>query len=128
MAMSLSTLSIPLACAVYMFGTGSGLATDIDCGTAPALPTTTQSEDTVKGNLEGRAKFLSSLIGDAALGGQIESTRKELYQTSDSFFAARQDAYLAYIFCSIVTRDGSISAMDKIKAIMEFRKPIGHSQ
>jgi hypothetical protein len=40
------------------------------CGDPPRV-----DDRTLKGDLEGKAKFLSSLVGDANLKGQIEATR-----------------------------------------------------
>ena len=97
------------------------------CGVPPQIPTTSQSENSIKGDLEGKAQFLSSLVGKADLGGNVEATRKELYQNTDKFFAAQNDAYLAYMFCIIVTKDDSVSTADKLKALQEFRKPINSS-
>ena len=46
------------------------------CGPAPSLPTTASSEESIKGQLEGQAKFLSGFIGNAGLGGQGKAARK----------------------------------------------------
>jgi hypothetical protein len=100
---------------------GSARAQEGLCGVAPSLPTTAQQEETLKGQLQGQADFLSKLIGKAELGGQIETARKQLYQNSDSFFAAQKDAYIAYVFCVLVTGDKSLSMADKLRTLQTFR-------
>ena len=47
----------------------SGLAQP-SCGDPPRV-----DDQTLKGDLEGKAKFLSGLVGDAGLKGQIEAPR-----------------------------------------------------
>lgn len=103
--------------------TQSALAEDQVCGPAPTLPTTAQSVDFLKGQLQGQADLLSKLVGKAELNGQVEAVRNSLYQTSDKFFAAQKDAYLAYIFCVIVMRDQTLSTSDKLAAIDKFKAP-----
>lgn len=98
-------------------------AQDNLCGAVPSLPTSGETSESIKGQLQGQANLLTKYVGNAQLGGQIEAARKTLYQSSDKFFAAQKDAYLAYLFCLALTQDKSLSSLDKIKAISEFSKP-----
>jgi hypothetical protein len=98
------------------------------CGNAPQLPVTTEVASSTKGELEGKAKFLSSLVGNAELGGKVEAARRELYQTNDKFFAAQNDAYLAYVFCTIIMSDKGLSTQEKLKALQEFRRPLSSTE
>ena len=98
-----------------------GSAQETICGAPPALPTTTQSEESIKGQLQGQADFLSKLVGKAELAGQIDAARKQLYQSSDKFFAAQKDAYLSYLFCVLITQDKSLSTAEKLKALETYR-------
>ncbi len=100
-------------------------ADDAICGPAPSLPTTANSSESLKGQLQGQAEFLSRLVGKAELGGEVEAARTSIYQTSDSFFAAQKDAYLAYMFCVIVLNDKSLSTQDKLDAVNKFKQPVG---
>jgi hypothetical protein len=68
---------------------------------------------------------LSRFAGSADLGGQIQTMKKNIYQSSDKFFAARYDAYLAYLFCENIMRDSRLSPEQKFRAIQEFRRPFG---
>ena len=48
------------------------------CGPAPSLPTSLQNDESIKGQLQGQADFLSKLVGKAELSGQVEAARKQL--------------------------------------------------
>ena len=115
-------LIVQLVWAIFWFAAASSASADEPiCGTAPALPTTADSDERIKGQLQGQADFLSKLVGNAELGGQVEAARKTIYQTSDKFFAAQKDAYLAYMFCVIVMQDKSLTTKDKLDAIKQYR-------
>lgn len=98
------------------------------CGPVPSLPNKLKTDEGLKGQLEGRARMLSGFLGKAELGGKVEATRKELYQSSDSFFAARQDAYMAYMFCVLIIGDKTASLEAKLRALQEFRKPVSRNE
>ena len=123
MKKSLSCLSL-----VALF-TGLALspahADDPICGAAPSLPTTANTAESIKGQLQGQADFLLKLVGKAELAGQVEAARNSIYQTSDTFFAAQKEAYLAYMFCVVVMNDKTLSTQDKLDAINKFKRPIG---
>jgi hypothetical protein len=99
------------------------------CGPVPALPTALQNDESFKGQLQGQADLLSKLVGKAELSGQVEAARKQLYQNSDKFFAAQKDAYLAYLFCVLITQDKSLDISEKLKALQTFKSsgPLGQS-
>lgn len=120
---SLFAVIFGLLCAFTTLSTV--LADEPICGSAPSLPTTANSSESLKGQLQGQADFLSKLVGKAELAGQVEAARNSIYQTSDAFFAAQKEAYLAYMFCLIVMKDTSLSPKDKIDAISNFRRPVG---
>jgi hypothetical protein len=120
------TLSV-IALASCVWAVSVASAEDSICGPAPSLPTTASVTETIKGELKGQADILSKLVGKAELAGLVEAARNSLYQSSDAFFAAQKDAYLAYLFCSIITKDNALSTPEKLKALQEFRKPITSS-
>ena len=94
------------------------------CGNPPELPTKAEDTEKIKGALDGKAQFLSRFVGEAGLSGKINNERKTIYQSADKISAAQQDAYLAYMFCTVIMDDRSLSTKDKIKAIQEFKRPI----
>jgi hypothetical protein len=89
------------------------------CGDPPRV-----DDQLLKGDLEGKAKFLSSLVGDANLKGQVEAARTDIFQNYPEASKARSDAYLQYMFCSFVLSDPKLSAKEKFQAIQEFRQPL----
>jgi hypothetical protein len=94
-----------------------------ECGPPPSFSTTQKVDESVKGELQGQADFLSKLVGNAQLSGAVEAARTSIYQTSDQAFAAQKDAYLSYMFCVIVTSDKAFSTKEKLEALNEFRRP-----
>jgi hypothetical protein len=91
------------------------------CGLAPALPSNLQDEVTFKVDLAAQASFLTKFVGRADLGSKAEVARKEIYQNSDKFFAAQKDAYLAYLFCVLITKDDKLDITEKLKALQIFK-------
>jgi hypothetical protein len=87
------------------------------CGEPPRV-----DDQTLKGDLEGKAKFLLSFVGDANLKGQIETARTDIFSKYPNAGATRSDAYLEYMFCSFVLTDQKLSAQEKFHAIQEFRQ------
>jgi hypothetical protein len=93
------------------------------CGQPPSFAVTKEADESVKGDLSGKAQALSKYLGTAELGGRIESERKTIYQTSEASEATRKDAYLAYVFCMIVMEDKNLKPGDKLDALQKFRSP-----
>jgi hypothetical protein len=87
------------------------------CGDPPRV-----DDHTLKGDLEGKAKLLSSLVGDTNLKGKIETARTDIFSKYPNAGPARSDAYLEYMFCSFVLTDPKLSAQEKFHAIQEFRQ------
>jgi hypothetical protein len=87
------------------------------CGDPPRI-----DDQTLKGDLDGKAQFLSRLVGDASLKGHIETARTDIFSKYPNAGATRSDAYLEYMFCSFVLTDSKLSAQEKFRAIQEFRQ------
>ncbi len=82
------------------------------CGDPPRV-----DDQSLKGDLEGKAKFLSSLVGDASLKGQMETARTDVFSKYPNADRTRSDAYLEYMLCSLVLSDPKLSAAEKFRAI-----------
>lgn len=87
------------------------------CGDPPRV-----DDEMLKGDLEGKAQFLSKLVGDANLKGQIETARTDIFNKYPNARATRSDAYLEYMFCSFVLMDPKLPTQEKFRAIQEFRQ------
>src|SRR3954452_17912368 len=77
------------------------------CGEPPRV-----DDQSLKGDLEGKAKFLSSLVGDANLKGEIESKRTDILRNYPEASKTSSDTYLQYMFCSFVLTDPKLTAKE----------------
>jgi hypothetical protein len=87
------------------------------CGDPPRV-----DDQTLKGDLEGKAQLLLKWVGDAGLKGQIEATRSDVFSKYTDAGKARSDNYLEYMFCSFVLSDPKLSTEMKRRAIQEYRE------
>jgi hypothetical protein len=108
------TVVAPLAAWLALFAIAQA---EPSCGDPPRV-----DDQSLKGDLEGKAQFLSKLIGDANLKGQIETARTDIFSKYPNAGATRSDAYLEYMFCSFVLTDPKLTAQEKFRAIQEFRQ------
>jgi hypothetical protein len=96
------------------------------CGLAQAQPSCGEpprvDDLTLKGDLEGKAQFLSKLVGNADLKGKIEAVRTDIFSKYPNAGEAHSDAYLEYMFCSFVLSDPKLSGKEKFQAIVDFRQ------
>jgi hypothetical protein len=109
-------IPIALAVVVAMLPLASE-AQQPSCGDPPRV-----DDQSLKGDLEGKAKFLSSLVGGAGLKGQIETARTDVLSKYPNADRTRSDAYLQYMLCSFVLSDPKLSPQEKFRAIQEFRQ------
>jgi hypothetical protein len=108
---------IPLALALVVAMLPLASEAQPSCGDPPRV-----DDQSLKGDLEGKAKFLSSLVGDAGLKGQFETARTDIFSKYPNADRTRSDAYLEYMLCSFVLTDPKLSPQDKLRAIQEFRQ------
>jgi len=110
-------ISITLAVLLALLPLASEAQQQPSCGDPPRV-----DDQSLKGDLEGKAKFLSSLVGDAGLKGQIETARTDIFSKYPNADRTRSDAYLEYMLCSFVLSDPKLSPQEKFRAIQEFRQ------
>ncbi|MBK3660971.1 hypothetical protein JJE66_06865 [Bradyrhizobium diazoefficiens] len=101
--------------------TNSAFGQQINCGPPPTLDQKLQNDESIKGNLQGKAQLLSKYVGQADLGGQIDAVKKEIYTQSKDYYPAQQEAYLNYLFCSIISADTKLSTLEKLDALAKFK-------
>jgi hypothetical protein len=97
----------------------SSVAHTQQCGDPPRV-----DDQSLKGELEGKAKFLSGWIGDAGLKGQVETARSDVLSKYPNADRVRSDAYLSYMFCTFVLTDVKLSSEEKFRKILEFRQSL----
>jgi hypothetical protein len=88
-----------------------------NCGDPPRV-----DDQTLKGELDGKAQFLSRLVGDANLKGNVEAARTDIFSKYPNAGAAHSDTYLEYMFCTFVLSDPKLSPQEKFRAILDFRQ------
>ena len=91
------------------------------CGDPPPV-----QDETLAGEIQGRAQFLSRFLGDASLGGRIQTARTEIFS---KYRNAEQwsDAYFAYQVCILLMEDATLSATQKIDKLVEIRREFSKS-
>jgi len=101
---------------------GSGLAQASVCGDPPPV-----ANETLKGEIAGKAQILSKYLGNAQLSGQIETSRTEIfskYPNADE----RGNAYFEYQVCILLMNDKKMTTQEKLAELQkirrEFQKPI----
>jgi hypothetical protein len=101
------------------------IATPNICGEPPPAQLLSHNDERLKGELKGKAELLTRFVGDAALGGQIEISRNQIYASYPDADKARTDAYFSYMFCIVLFDPGNKqSPEEKKKAITEFRRQL----
>jgi hypothetical protein len=81
-----------------------------------------QEDEKIKGELQGKAQFLTRMLANGNFQGAVEAERKTIYQSVTGLQAAWQAAYLTYLFCSTVMSDKTLSSQQKLSAIMVFKQ------
>lgn len=97
---------------------GSALANDIKtlCGEPPVV-----TNDTLKGELDGKASLIKRLVGQAEFTGVVEATREDVFENYPNADEARANAYLFYVACALTVDDKKMNAIEKLDAIAKFR-------
>ena len=104
-----------LSLAMILESSASGQVVS-ECGEPPLV-----ADTSFKGQIEGKAKFLSSIIGDANVSGQIESARTDVYKQAPNGLAASGDRYLLYTTCLLLMKDTTTTTTDKISLLIKVR-------
>jgi hypothetical protein len=89
------------------------------CGKPPVV-----ADESLKGELGGKAQLLTRWVGNADFKGQVEAARNDVFSKYPEARQTRSDDYLLYMFCSFVLRDPNFTGRDKQKAILEMRQAL----
>jgi hypothetical protein len=96
---------------------------DSICGDPPPV-----ANESLKGEIQGKAQILSKYVGDAVLSGKIETSRKEIFSKYPEAEKTRANAYFEYQVCILVMNDKTLNNMQKLEELRktrrEFRKEI----
>lgn len=96
------------------------------CGDSPPV-----ANETLKADIKGKAQLLTKYVGDAELGGQIQTSRTEIFSKYPDAEKSRSNAYFEYQVCILIMSDTTRSNVDKLKSLedsrREFNKPISYN-
>jgi hypothetical protein len=87
------------------------------CGDPPPV-----ANETLKGEIKGKAQLLSKYIGDAELSGKIETSRTEIFSKYPDSELSRSNSYFEYQVCVLIMSDKSKSNAQKLEALKEVRR------
>jgi hypothetical protein len=87
------------------------------CGDPPPVDSTA-----LKGELDGKASFLSKFIGDAKLRGNIETSRSEVFSKYPNADKLVVDHYLLFQTCVILMDDKSLDTTQKLEELRKTRR------
>jgi hypothetical protein len=87
------------------------------CGDPPVV-----EDGKLKGELDGKAKILSQLLGGAELKGKFESERNDVLQRYPQASELRLNQYLLYSTCLVIMSDQNISSSAKIDLLIKARR------
>ena len=91
----------------------------IDCGSVPPV-----IDETLKGAIEGKANVLSRLLGDAALSGEIDTAKNDIFFKYPDADKTRINAYFLYIMCQSVFNDNTLTEPQKRDEFSRIRQEI----
>lgn len=115
---SFSILSFLFLMATSALGQDSSL-----CGTPPPV-----ADESLKGQIKGKAQLLTKYFGGAELTGQIETSRTEIFSKYPSAEESRWNSFFQYQVCMLIMLDKSTTNAHKLNALKdvqrEFRKPV----
>jgi hypothetical protein len=87
------------------------------CGEAPPV-----ANESLKGDIQGKAQLLTRYLGEAQLSGKIETSRTEIFSKYPDAELSRSNAYFEYQVCILIMTDSTKSASKKLEALKEVRR------
>lgn len=86
------------------------------CGDPPPVDNTQ-----LKSDIEGKANLLKRFVGNVALKGSIESSRKEIFSKYPSADKLVVDHYITYQTCVLLMNDTSLNTRQKLEELRKMR-------
>lgn len=116
--LSLSILSFLSLVATHALGQDSSI-----CGTPPPV-----ADESLKGQIKGKAQLLTKYLGGAELTGQVETSRTEIFSKYPDAEESRWNSFFQYQVCMLIMLDKSTTSAQKLNSLKEiqreFRKPV----
>jgi hypothetical protein len=109
-------VTLATLCAILI----SSAAAQSACGDNPKqVPV--EAEESLKGDVEGKAQVLTRLLGQAQMKGAIETGRKELYERHQNLDQHQIDMYFMWVACQEIMSDKSLPTREKVRLWNDIR-------
>jgi hypothetical protein len=102
-----------------IFHSSSAAADKAVCGEPPVV-----EDIDLKGQIEGKARILSGLVGDSTLRGQTEVARRDVLSRYPNADRLRLNQYFLYVVCSAIMIDTTMSTAEKLNQVRAARNEI----
>ena len=114
---------VTIVLGLIMFVCRPASAQTVNCGEQPKeLPA--DVEQRIKGDVEGKAQLFTKLLGDAALKGTVEASKKELQQKYKDVDKAQMDRYMSWVSCQSIMQDKEMTTAQKNKLWLDLYREI----
>lgn len=98
----------------------------VSCGEQPKdLPP--DIEESIKGDVQGKAQLFTKLLGNAELKGAVEASKKELQQKYKNVDKAQMDRYMAWVSCQNIMQDKNLPTEKKNSLWLDLYREIMRS-
>jgi hypothetical protein len=95
----------------------------VDCGPNPKdVPPDVQQ--TLSGDVEGKAQLFTKLLGDANLKGTVATSRNEIYQKFNNIDKSQIDRYMIWVSCQTIMGDKTLDTPRKIQLWISIYKEL----
>lgn len=93
------------------------VAQEMDCGNPPPV-----ANEELRIDIEGNAKLLTGLLGQAAVSGKVQKSRSDIFASYPNADKVVVDRYLLYQICVYLRDDPSLTNSRKIQKLYETRQ------
>jgi tetratricopeptide (TPR) repeat protein len=101
----------------------SPVRAELRCGDPPRV-----DDHLVKAELKDKAEILFGHSDDAAFRERVEESRTDIFARYPRPIQARSEAYLLYMFCTLVVGDPKLSTEQKLQKVEELRQSSGNTE
>jgi len=95
------------------------LAQTSSCGSAPIV-----EDGSIKGEIDSKASFLKTFVGDVALKGQIDIAKNDVLQRYPNADQLRLKQYFLYVVCLQIMNDTKLETLERIKAFRDVSEVV----
>jgi hypothetical protein len=90
------------------------------CGDPPPV-----ANESLEGEIKGKAQLVTKFLGDAELAGKIKSSRSEIFSKYPNAEQSRANAYFEYQVCVLLMNDTQMSTKEKLNELQKIKREFG---